>query len=153
SVLFGNTLLVTGDANANTVVINDAGNGSISASIDGSTPVGGTAIKNVIVNTRGGNDSVTYNLNGPATSRLYLAVDLRAFQGATANTNAGTFDSHRTTISSTYLTIGVMGTKGTDIVTATNLGGITDSYVTLAAYLGDGNATFDATVTGNIDEY
>src|SRR5262249_8904527 len=71
NVLFGNTLVVTGDSAANTVTIPDAGNGSISANIDG--VVGsGTAIKNVIVNTKGGDDNVTYNLTGTATSRLNL---------------------------------------------------------------------------------
>src|SRR5262249_54866191 len=147
-LLFGNTLVVQGDSAANVVTIDDAGNGSISANIDGVTG-SGTAIKNVIVNTKGGNDSVTYNLNGPATSRLNLAIDLGALQDGSANTNSATFDFHGNAISSPYLNIGVLGTKGADTVTAT-LGAITNSYVNLAAFLGDGDDTFDTTVTGDV---
>src|ERR1043166_4643199 len=72
SVLFGNTLVVNGDSADNTVTITDAGNGNISALISGATGTAtgsGSAIKNVIINTRGGSDNVTYNLNGPLSSK------------------------------------------------------------------------------------
>src|SRR5262245_39013961 len=149
-VVIGHTMIVQGDADANDVTITDDGNGNISATLTGLnvwTSKDGTGINYVIVNTKGGNDTVTYTLNGDLTSSLALAVDLGAFQDGTGNTNSVDFNFSGYTVKAPYLAVGVLGTLGTDKVTA-EFGAITDSYVALGAALGGNDDSFTATLSG-----
>jgi hypothetical protein len=152
--VFSHTLVVQGDSADNAVAITADGSGGVSATITGTTGTAtgsGTAITNVLVNTRGGSDTVAFTLTGPLTSRLNLGIDLGYFQDSSGTTNSVTLDFSQG-VSSPYLTIGVLGTRGTDNVTA-SFGSVSDSYVYVGAYLDGGDDSFDATVTGDIHGY
>jgi len=153
--VFSHTLVVQGDSADNVVTITEDGSGGVSATItgaNGATATGsGTAVTNVLVNTRGGSDSVAFTLTGPLTSRLNLGIDLGYFQDLSGAANSVTLDFSQG-VSSPYLTIGVLGTRGTDTVTA-SFGSVSDSYAYFGTYLGGGDDSFDATVTGDIHGY
>jgi hypothetical protein len=148
------TLVVQGDSADNAVAITADGSGGVSANITGSSGTAsgsGTGITNVLVNTRGGSDTVAFKLDpGPLTSRLNLGIDLGYYQDGSGTTNKVDLD-FSPGVSSTYLNIGVLGTRGKDNVTA-SFGPITESYVYFGAYLDGGDDSFDATL-GDIDEY
>jgi hypothetical protein len=152
--VFSHTLVVQGDSADNAVTITDDGSGGVSATITGANGAtatrSGTAITNVLVSTRGGSDSVAFALTGPLTSRLNLGIDLGYFQDSSSTTNSVTLDFNQG-VSSPYLTIGVLGTRGTDNVTAT-FGSVSDSYVYFGASLDGGDDTFAASVTGDIHD-
>lgn len=149
-----NTLIVQGDGADNTVTITDQGNGAISASITGSSgnaANSGANIRNVVVYTRGGNDTVNYQLTAAKTASLNLAIDLGSYQDGTGNTNNVNLDFDQN-ISCPWLTIGVTGTRGQDHVFA-EFGAITNTYLNYAAYLGANNDSFEAVLGGNINGY
>src|SRR5262245_15963671 len=56
------TLVITGDAAADTVVLRDNGAGGITGFATGAPPINVSGIRNIRVSTGGGNDSVNYNL-------------------------------------------------------------------------------------------
>src|SRR5262245_51060316 len=152
--VIGHTMIVQGDAADNKVTITDDGSGNISATID-SVSKDGTGINYVIVNTKGGSDTVDYKLGAdPLTSSLYLAVDLGAFQDGTSTNNSATFD-FTAGVSAPYLAVGVLSGLGKDSVKA-DFGAITDSYVAVAAALGGNDDSFTATfgdLNGDADVY
>jgi hypothetical protein len=151
--VFFNTLVVVGDSAGNTVTISDNGAGGVSATITGSTgsaSASGTGITNVLVSTKGGNDSVTFNLTGALKSKLNLAIDLGYYQDTSLNTNTVALNFNQA-INSPFLNIVITGTQGKDNVTAA-FGSVTDSYLNLAAYLYGGDDSFDATL-GDIHSY
>jgi hypothetical protein len=59
----GTTLTITGDNNANTVIIDDNGAGAITVTCDGAVSVPFAGIQSINVDTKSGNDAVFYNLN------------------------------------------------------------------------------------------
>jgi hypothetical protein len=71
----GHTLLIRGDANANTISITDSGNGTITGTIDGQTATG-TAINHVVVHSGAGDDTLTYTLTSPLTTPEHLQIDM-----------------------------------------------------------------------------
>src|SRR5438477_4313416 len=70
------TLLIVGDAGDNAVQITDQGNGTVTASVDSGPAVTRSGINAILVLTRGGNDTVQYNLTGPIVTPRALAIDL-----------------------------------------------------------------------------
>jgi hypothetical protein len=154
AVYFGNTLVIVGDAGNDAVTVTDDGAGGISGTILGSTntaSASGTGIKNVLINTKGGDDSVNFTLNGPLTSRLNLAIDLGAWQDTSTNKNSVTLNLNQP-ISAPYLNVGILGTAGQDTVSV-SLGSITNSYVAIYAALLGNDDNFSATVNGDINGY
>src|SRR5262249_59785981 len=73
--VFGHTLFVRGDANANVITITDDGKGAVSAKIDG-VSASGTGITHIMVEAGAGNDSLTYTLGGPLAGEERLLADL-----------------------------------------------------------------------------
>lgn len=75
----GTTLFVDGTSARNVVVINDTGTnqaGNITVTGDGDTFIPGGVIHKVVVDGEGGNDAVTYNLNGNLASSASHAVEV-----------------------------------------------------------------------------
>src|SRR5437660_9080032 len=73
------TLVIRGDQQANSIIISDDGStnaGNIVVQADGQSYTATTAITKIRVNSRGGNDSVEYDLNfdlmGARTVQAYL---------------------------------------------------------------------------------
>src|SRR5262249_1978927 len=65
-----------GDSGNNTVQISDNGSGTVTASVDWTPAVTKSGINYILVFTKGGNDTVNYNLTGPLTTPRLLSVDL-----------------------------------------------------------------------------
>jgi hypothetical protein len=110
----GHTLVVQGDANANTVAITDDGQGNVTATIDGKS-VTGAHINRVVVNTGAGNDTLNYTLTGS------LAVSEAVFIQMGTGTDSATLD-FTPGVSKGNLRLSAEG-KGTDTITA-SLGSI-----------------------------
>jgi hypothetical protein len=136
----GSTLLVLGDNNANTIAITDDGHGNVSATLDGNS-VSGTGIKHVVVNTRGGDDTVTYTLTGQLTQNEKLQFQLgKGTDKLTLDFSKGLANSH--------LAVDVNG-HGTDTVTST-FGDFNNSNLYYRANLGKGDDSVVTTLAGNI---
>src|SRR5262245_30031378 len=85
------TLLVLGDNGGNTVQLTGQGDGPLTASIDGGAAVTKSGVNDITVFTRGGNDTVKYNLTGPLGTPRVLAIDLGSvFVDNVANQNSAT---------------------------------------------------------------
>jgi hypothetical protein len=137
----GHTLVIRGDASANTISITDSGNGTISGTIDGQSATG-TAINHVVVPTGAGNDTLTYTLTNPLTNSERLQIDMGSgTDSATLDFSPGVTNAH--------LKVDFHGDKGSDTLT-TMLGPITNSQVYFQSNLGRGADTFDSTLLGDI---
>jgi hypothetical protein len=137
----GSTLWVLGDNAANTVSIRDDGQGGIAASIDGQTGTG-SGITRVVILTRGGDDTVNYQLTGNLHTPEALQLDLgNGHDQATLDYSPG--------VSSGDLRVDIWGGAGGDQVTA-RFGDITSTVLRFNAHLGRGDNTFDATLAGNV---
>lgn len=137
----GHTLLIRGDAMANTISITDNGSGMVSGTIDGQT-ASGTSINHVVVHAGAGDDTLTYTLTSPLTTPENLQIDMGSgVDSATLDFSPG--------IMSTRLKVDATGSKGDDTLTTT-VGPITDSHVDFRSNLGKGTDTFDGTLLGNI---
>jgi hypothetical protein len=137
----GHTLLIRGDAMANTISITDNGNGTMTGTIDGQTATG-TAINHVVVHAGGGDDTLTYTLTNPLTTTEHLQIDMGNGQdSATLDFSPG--------ITNTRLKVDFTGHKGDDSL-ITKFGPITDSHIDFRSNLGKGADTFDETLLGNI---
>ena len=75
------TLVVEGDAASDTVVLRDNGAGGISVSATGNPNLTFVGIKNIVVNTRGGDDRVSYNLVRNLQPGQTRNVDVRTEAG------------------------------------------------------------------------
>jgi hypothetical protein len=75
------TLVVEGDAANDTVVLRDNGAGTINVSATGNPNLSFAGIKNIVVNTRGGDDRVTYNLVRNLQPGQTRNVDVRTEAG------------------------------------------------------------------------
>jgi len=137
----GHTLLIRGDATADTISITDSGNGTMTGTIDGQT-ASGTAINHVVVHSGGGDDTLTYTLTNPLVTSLHLQIDMGSGQdSATLDFSPG--------ITNTRLRVDFTGHIGDDTLT-TRIGPITNSHVDFRSNLGKGADTFDGTLLGNI---
>jgi hypothetical protein len=137
----GHTLLIFGDATADTVSIMDSGNGTVMGTIDGQTATG-TSIKNIVVHTGGGDDTLTYMLTNALTTAEHLQINMGSGKdSATLNFSPG--------ITNTRLKVDFTGGRGDDTLT-TMFGPIMNSHVNFRANLGKGDDTFDGTLLGNI---
>ena len=120
-LLDGSTLTITGDADANTIIISDAGTDSgIIVNGDGDPFVATTPISAIVVQTLGGDDTVIYDLSGPLTTTRLVSVDLgRGYDTFTANLNGQTISG-----SSTNLGITADGDGGGDTLTLNGVGAV-----------------------------
>jgi hypothetical protein len=75
------TLVIEGDAANDSVVIRDNGAGGVSGIATGAGAFNFAGIKNIIVNTRGGDDRVTYNLIRNLQPGQTRVVDVRTEAG------------------------------------------------------------------------
>jgi hypothetical protein len=126
---------------ANTISVTDNGSGMISGTIDGQK-ASGTAINHVVIHSGAGNDTLTYTLTGPLTTREHLQIDMGS------GTDSATLD-FSPGITNTDLKVDFTGGKGTDTLT-TKFGPITGSHIFFRSNLGKGADTFDGTLLGNI---
>ena len=113
------TLIVTGDAGANSIIISDAGTDSgVIVNGDGSSFQATTPISAVVVQTLGGDDTVVYELTGPLTTTRLVSVDLgRGADTFTVNLNGQTVSG-----ASTNLGITAAGDGGGDTLTLNAVG-------------------------------
>jgi hypothetical protein len=136
--VFGHTMVVFGDANANTVTITDDGQGGVAGQIDSLT-ASGTNVSRVLISTGRNSDVVNYSLTGALSRRQLLAVDLgwgndTATFTATVGISAGGL-----------LSLGVEGNLGSDTITA-NVGSIAAQGAAFLAF--DGGSGEDTTNFG-----
>ncbi|MFL5243048.1 MAG: hypothetical protein ACJ8FY_13150 [Gemmataceae bacterium] len=139
--VFGHTMVILGDSNANAVTVSDDGNGGITADI--TSPTGGasrtaTGIRNVAIATFGGDDTVNYTQSAARTGRLGLFVDLGAGND-TANLD------FTPGVSSSSLIAAVYGGQGNDTI-ASQVGAIA-AGANAGLFL-DGGAGDDAITAG-----
>lgn len=137
--VIGHTMYILGDAGANTVSIQDNGRGTITASIDSHTRTANN-INNIIVNTKGGNDTVNYTLSGQLQRSENLSLNLGdGNDTANLNFSAGQANAN--------LRVNVLGGAGDDRVTAT-FGRFDHSNLSFRSDLGSGNDACDVTMSG-----
>src|SRR5262245_52374642 len=130
---FGRTLFILGDSSANTVTINDAGNGTIKATITSSTNTAtrtANNINSIVVLAGAGADAVNYTLDAPLTTARTLLVDLgRGADSADVNASAG--------VNSSVFLATVLGGDDADTIQA-NVGSIAAGAYAGVALDGDG---------------
>ena len=71
----GHTMLILGDGAANAVNVTHNGAGNVTATCDSASATG-TAINKIVIDTRGGNDTVNLSVTGALTSELHLDLGL-----------------------------------------------------------------------------
>lgn len=138
---FGGYLLVTGDAAANNIVINDLGNGRLAVVADNKFQVR-TGVQTVIVATGGGDDSVSYNLFGAASAANFVSIATGSGNDSIGLNGTSLNDS---------LTVGVNAGIGDDDISV-NLGGVPlGSTVNLYLTGSAGADSFDLNASGEVD--
>jgi hypothetical protein len=137
----GSTLYIIGDNLNNVVTITDNGNGQITGSIDGQVTTG-LGITKVVVNTKGGDDTLNYTLANQLVTPLTLKIDMgNGYNQANLSFLPG--------VVSPSLTVNVNGGPGTDHVTAA-FGSIFNTRLVFNTNLGQGQDTFDGTLAGDL---
>jgi hypothetical protein len=144
-IAMSGVLYVTGDETANTIAISYDGQGGTTASVStASTPVTGAGgdIRRIVIDARGGDDVVTFDLSDELARALAVNATLgRGNDDATFDLSAGITDAR--------LLLNVLGGDGDDTVTA-DVGTLTDSHLVINATLGRGDDTFDAAISGSL---
>lgn len=126
--LVGSTLLVHGDAGANSITITDDGTATgVQVNGDGSVFPTGTEISAIAVDTLGGDDTVVYDLTGTLSVTRLVSVDL----GRGADTF--TADLHGNTVTGTATNMGIsaFGDGGGDTLVLNAVGATVDAGATL----------------------
>jgi hypothetical protein len=138
----GHTLVVRGDNNANAVTITDDGQGNVSATIDGKS-ASGTGINKIIVDTKGGDDTVKYTLTGALAASEVVFIELgRGTDSATLDFSPG--------VNAGKLRVAVEG-HGTDTINAT-FGSIAAGAAVRASFEGGrGDNTINTTFSGDLN--
>lgn len=138
--LFG-TLTIVGNSQADTIVLNDDGQGGITGTVNGQA-VSASNVRSVVIATGGGNDTVEYTLDGTRTKVLALSISLGGGNNeATVDFGAG--------ITATVASVAVAGGSGIDNVSAT-FGEMSNSILAFSSGLGGGNDTLEANVVGDV---
>lgn len=133
----GSTLVVKGDNTANNVAITDDGQGNVTATMDGKT-VTGSGIRTIIVNTRGGDDVVSYTWTGSLTADQHLVLHLgKGDDQVLLDASQG--------MQASRVKIDLHGNDGDDQVTA-KLGAVDGTNFFLNANLGKGDDLLDVTL-------
>jgi hypothetical protein len=143
--LTNHVLTLTGDNNADTFTIKDAGNGNVTASIQGAggtKSINATGVSSIVVNSGNGKDAINYSLTNTMTTARSIAVNLGSGQD-TVN-----LDFSRG-VSSTALTVNVKDGTGNDSVTA-KFGAIHNTNLTVNATQGKAIDQFMASFNGAI---
>jgi hypothetical protein len=151
----GGTLLILGDDAPDTVEITDDGAGGVSVECDGVvSPFEG--IQRLVVKTRGGDDSVTYQLTNDLTTPRRIQMELGDGEDfADINFNAS-FQRPAPTVTLTKpLLVTLLGGADDDAVVA-RFGNVdifslpSNLKAVFNAHLGDGDDSFDAFLEGDI---
>jgi hypothetical protein len=138
---FGGFLVVTGDANSNTIVVNDLGNGRLAIVADGKSSLR-TNVQTVVVATGGGDDTVSYNLFGTASAANVLAITTGAGNDSISLNGSTLSDS---------LTAGINAGIGDDDISV-NLAGVPlGAAVNIFLTGGAGNDSFNVNASGEVD--
>jgi hypothetical protein len=139
----GHTLFVRGDDADNVVSITDDGLGGVSADIDGTT-VDGTDIRRINVQTRDGNDTVTYTASASLSASRHLGINLgKGDDTFTMDAASG--------ITSGSLNVSLHGHQGDNTGTIT-LGTIDEGASALfQLHGGNGDDDFTATFDGELN--
>src|SRR5262245_18186776 len=175
----GGTLLIRGDAQANTIQITDNGTnaaGNVTVVADGQTVTSTGAVRLIIVNSNGGNDTVSYTASaGLADDAVRIvSVNLGAGDDSFTANLAGDVLGSRFILSvngavgadaldlnaeglnvaaRSFVNVNLDGGIGNDTITFDHTG-VVDGFLTVAALGGDGedaitgNLTIDAASTG-----
>jgi hypothetical protein len=142
-LVFGGVLAVFGTSGTDTVMITDDGAGNVTATLNGEERTA-TGIRAVTVLTFGGDDSVTYTLEGDQTGTRGVVIDAGGGNDSVA-LNAGAVTGQ--------FGFAATGGSGTDELTATVGGVAEDAAAALALDGGIGNDTISATAAGEFDGY
>jgi hypothetical protein len=145
----GHILNLTGDNAANDIRINDDGAGSLTVRVNGGATQKYTGIDTLNIDTGDGNDGVFYTVHGNLTQNRAINVNLGngndRFDFRTLPGNGVIGQG----VDPLRLDVNVHGGNGTDWISG-NLGDVFNSQVTVRAYLGNGNNTFNYYLTGDI---
>ena len=151
SVTGGHILTLTGDNAANDIRINDSGAGQLDVRINGGSTVTYSGVNTLDINAGNGNDGIFYSVRGNLVKDRAINVnlgdgnsrfDFRTVAGASIL--GGGADPLR-------LDVNVHGGKGNDWISG-NLGDVFNAQVTVRAYLGSGNNTFNYYLSGDITD-
>jgi hypothetical protein len=143
AAVFGHTLRVRGDANANTVTITDDGHGNVTATIDGKPSVTGSGITKILVDTKAGNDTVKYTLTGALAGSEAVFIDLgKGTDTATVDATPG--------VTAGKLRVRVEG-HGTDTINSTFGSVAAGASVEGSFEGGRGNDTINTTFSGTLN--
>jgi hypothetical protein len=74
----GGVLTFTGAAANETLTMNDNGSGTVAFTATGAGSSSFNGVDRIVINLKGGNDTVTYNLNGPLSTARRIDADLGA---------------------------------------------------------------------------
>jgi hypothetical protein len=103
------TLTVTGTSAAETVKLNDDGAGSVSVKGTGLATQNFNGVDKIVIKMKGGNDKVTYNLNGDLSTARTIEPDL--------GSGDDTFTANIKGDLNAKLTIDATGDSGDDVMT------------------------------------
>jgi hypothetical protein len=147
------TLIVRGDALADTITITDDGAGNVAATVSsaaGTISGTGSGINRILVDSGAGDDTVNLSLTGALGSDLAVLVHLgKGSDSANLDFSAGVANGH--------LNVGVSSGGGADRITST-FGTITNEAVEYVLALGAGSDTVGlnlggAVTTSSVDAY
>jgi hypothetical protein len=133
------TLVVRGDDNANTIEITDDGQGNLTVVVDGET-FNGTAIQNLVIHGRDGDDVVSYTLDAERALGLHIGCHMGDDNDTVTLDFAAGFSGPR-------LKVDLHGGKG-DNQFFNTLGDLTNVNLFYNAHLGRGDDLFDVDFLG-----
>jgi hypothetical protein len=143
--VFGNVMIIRGDASANEVTIRNNGTGTVAARITSSSNTAtrtANFITHIIVQTGAGNDTVKYALTRTQIWFHSLAINL----GVGNDSAALNFNQ---LIRAPGLSVGVVADVGDDSVKGT-FGTVRDTQLSFRAGMADGDDKFSAVLKGDL---
>jgi hypothetical protein len=151
AIASGHILTLTGDNAANDIRINDDGAGSLAIRINAGPTQTYTGIDTLNINAGNGNDGIFYTVRRDLVRNRAINVNL--------GDGNSRFDFRTTPgsgvigqgIDPLRLDVNVHGGKGNDWMSG-NLGDVLNAQVTVRAYFGTGNNTFNFYQTGDITD-
>jgi hypothetical protein len=146
AVLQGHALVLTGDASDSIMMVRDAGQGNVTATVvDGhghKTTVTGKNVQEIEIRSTTGNDRIDYQLTGPLAKSEKIDLALGSgYDQVNLNFSPG--------VSAPSLAINLNGGKGSDDVNA-SFGAIRNTDLTFNATVGAGVDHFQAGLNGNL---
>jgi hypothetical protein len=134
-------LTLTGNSSSSTMVVRDDGHGDVRVTLDGRTR-SFSRVQNIVINSRGGDDTIDYSLTGKLTESEQLTLHLGAGSDQVdLNYSKG--------VAAKSLNVNIDDGGGNQSVTA-RFGRITGTDLRLSAHLGDGMNHFTALLNGGL---